>query len=178
LLKAADAGVSAARSPKPRGAGPVRGKGPDQRRQAAVLLDRRHGAPGVVDRRFDLPPVPDDGGIGQHLSDLAFAETGHLLRVEPGEMLAEGFQLAKHRDPREPRLETLQGDLFEQGGVSLLGVTPLRVVVADVERVLPRPATAPHPVPADDHVAHGSKSSAAELMQYRRPVGPGPSVNT
>ena len=99
------------------GAGPRRAlaigpERPDERRSDSPPAASSRAARGVGDRRLDLGPVADDPGVGEQALDVALAEPGDALDVEAVERVAEVLALAQDREPREPGLERLQGQLL------------------------------------------------------------------
>ena len=89
-------------------------------------------------------------------------EPGHRVDVEAGERAAEVLALAQDRQPRQARLERLEGDAFEEGDVAVHGSTPLGVVVLDVvgRRQAPR---APHQPVVDDGRSRSRPRSGSGL---------------
>ena len=65
-----------------------------------------------------------------------------FLRHESVEGFAEILALAQDRDPREPRLESVEHELLEERAVVALRHAPFVIVIGDVKRVLPGPRTA------------------------------------
>ena len=109
--------------------------GSKRQRKAASdprLVDQRAGATGVLDRRLDLPAVADDAGIAQEPRHVPRAEAGDPLEVEAVEDLPEPLPLAEDRQPGEPRLEALEGELLEEPAVVGHRPSPLLVVVGEV----------------------------------------------
>ena len=128
---------------------PIGGLGferPEVRGERALLLGQLAGPARVGDGGLDLAAVADDARVLQEARDVARAEAGHRVEVEPPEGGAEALALPQYRQPAEARLEALQADLLEEPPVVGDRVSPLLVVVPGVERVAARPEAADDPV--------------------------------
>src|SRR5665647_2180368 len=110
----------------------LRPEAPEIRRQRPVLFDHGQGGAGVGDRRLDLEPVADDAGICEQARRVGFVEGGHGGDVEARERRPEGRPLAQYREPRQARLQRLEGEALEQPVVVEHRPAPLVVVVRDV----------------------------------------------
>ena len=98
------------------------------------LAQAQHHA-GVVDRRLDLEPVPDDAGIGHQPRLVAPGEAGDDLGIEPAVRLPEAVALLEDGEPRQPRLVDLQDEALEELGLLPAREAVLAVVVGAVEGV-------------------------------------------
>src|SRR5581483_2113731 len=65
-----------------------------------------------------------------------------FFRIEIVKRTAEIVAFAQDRDPRQPGLESVEDQLFEEGAVVVLRHAPFLVVVGDVQGVLLRPRAA------------------------------------
>ena len=101
--------------------------------EGAFLFDECAGTAGIADRRFDLAAMSHDAGIAEQALDVALPEARHLLEVELRERRAERVALPQDREPRQPRLEALETELFEEPAIVGDRKAPLVVVVVDVE---------------------------------------------
>ena len=90
--------------------------------------------------------MTDDARIGQEAPHRAAVEARHARGIEAAEGLPEVLALAQDGQPAQPGLESLEADLFEETTVVVDGKAPLLVVIADIERVRPRPPAPPRPV--------------------------------
>jgi hypothetical protein len=79
----------------------------------SLRFDQLERAPGVVDDGFDLGAVANDCLVGQQAPDIALAEARDLRVIEATEGLSERVALAQNRQPREPRLKSLEAQLLE-----------------------------------------------------------------
>jgi hypothetical protein len=104
------------------------------------LLAQGEGRARVRDRRLDLAAVPDDRLVREQAPDVAVAEAGDPLGIEPLECGAEPFALAQDREPGEPRLEPLETEPLVEAALVTDGAPPLLVVVGEVEGVGRLPA--------------------------------------
>ena len=118
-----------------------RNEPPDVLREGALGLDHAQRHAGVVDRRLDLPAMTDDAGVPQQAGHVLLPEAGHLLRVEAGEHLTEAIALLEDGQPGEPGLKAFEHELLIEAVIVLHRATPLIVVVAEIERIGPRPET-------------------------------------
>ena len=91
-----------------------------------------------------------DAGIGEQGRHLGGIVARDLFGVETVEGGAKGGALAQDRDPRQSRLEPVEHELLEQGAVVPFGNAPFLIVIGEIERVGPGPATAREPVSVDD----------------------------
>jgi ureidoglycolate hydrolase len=84
--------------------------------------------------------VAHDAGVAEEPSNVALAEAGDDLGVEPAERGAERLTLAEDRQPGEPGLEALERQPLVQAAFVPDRAAPLVVVVGDVERIGRLPA--------------------------------------
>jgi hypothetical protein len=84
--------------------------------------------------------VAHDRRVGEQALNVAVAEGGDPVGIEPFERGAKALALAQDRQPAEPGLETLETQSLVEPALIADGATPLLVVVGDVERVGRRPA--------------------------------------
>jgi hypothetical protein len=118
---------------------PGRGEAPEELLERLGVTEGDGGA-GVRDRRLDLPAMADDRCIRHKPLDIALAERGDAIRVEPLEGGAKAFTLAQDRQPAEAGLEALEAEPLVEPALVADGASPLLIVVGDVERVGGRPA--------------------------------------
>lgn len=109
---------------------------------AAGIGDELRVSASVVDRGFDLRPIPDDPGIGHGPMDVVLAEVRDRGGIESGECVPEVLPLAENSEPAQAQLKALQAELLEQRPVIGHGPAPLAVVVRLVEIVIPGPPAA------------------------------------
>ena len=86
--------------------------------------------------------MPDDTRVCEESFDAARREAGDFLGVEPLEGTSEVLALLQDREPAEARLKTLEADLLEQARVVGDREAPLRIVIADLQRIGPAPSAA------------------------------------
>jgi hypothetical protein len=84
--------------------------------------------------------VAHDRRIGEQPLDVALAEGGDPVGVEPLERGAEALALAQDGDPTEPGLKSFEAQPLVEPALVADRATPLLIVVGDVERVGRRPA--------------------------------------
>jgi hypothetical protein len=90
--------------------------------------------------------VADDACILQQPVDGWFAEAGNLAEIEIAERRSEVLALPLDREPREPGLEALETDLFEESTVVERRAAPLAVVVVDIVVGITAPPTPHSPI--------------------------------
>lgn len=135
-----------------RGATPGRGSGgwreaPHVRGEGAqLLLDREHLAC-IHDRRLDLAAVSDDARVSEKTAHVPRAVARHTSGIEARERDAEAWSLAKDREPRQPRLESFEGELLVETAVVDDRQSPFGVMVRAIARVGIRP-------PASSAITH------------------------
>src|SRR5665647_1387312 len=108
----------------------VGGGRPDEAEAALLEVLGQRGR--LRDRGLDLEPVADDAGICEQARRVGFVEGGHGGDVEARERRPEGRPLAQYREPRQARLQRLEGEALEQPVVVEHRPAPLVVVVRDV----------------------------------------------
>ncbi len=84
--------------------------------------------------------MPLDSLIGEQTFDVVFGEAGDPVGVEVLERDPEGVALAQDRQPREPRLESLEAEALVDAALVADRPPPLVVVVGGVEGVAPAEA--------------------------------------
>src|SRR5262249_16991772 len=105
---------------------------PEELVQGLAGLSEGDRCTGVRDRGLDLPAVADDAGVAEQPYDVALAEGGDAIGIEPGEGLPERRSLPEDRQPREPRLESLETESLVDAPLVAHRPPPLLVVVAVV----------------------------------------------
>ena len=107
-----------------------------------MLVDQLQRPIGIVDRRSDLPLVPDDARIIEEPADVVLTKVRSLSRIEVGKPRPEVLPLVENRQPGEPSLKTLQTDLLEEPLVVGDSPAPLVVVIDAVDLWLDTPPAA------------------------------------
>src|SRR6478735_855254 len=147
-----------------------RRKRPEQFVQTDVLVGSHSG---VVDRRFDLGPIADDGGVGHQSFDVLVTEGRDPIDHESVEGAAEGRTFAQDRQPAEPGLEGLQTQSLVERVVTVEDTAPFVVVVLDVFRRAGAPPAPREPVRPD-----GQGGTDLDVFGRRRhDPGPPPTGN-
>ena len=106
------------------------------------FVTQGRGAPGVVDRRFDLPSMPDDPLVLQQARDVSLAESRHALDIEVLERCPECRPLPKDGQPAQARLKPFEADLLEKPAIVDDGLAPLVVVIPHVSGIRAGPPAA------------------------------------
>ena len=114
---------------------------PQETVEALAFFDRQIGLR-VADGRFDLAAVAHDPGVAQQSLDISLAIARDLRGLEPVEGRAEPLAFAQDGDPGQPGLETVQDQLLPQRAAVDIRPAPFVVVIGNVKRVFPAPATA------------------------------------
>src|SRR5262249_14739822 len=96
---------------------------------------------GAADRCFDLCARTDDAGVVKEAGNILFAKTRNLCRIEVTKGSSEGFSLAQHDDPRQPRLKAFEHEAFPQGAAVEIRHAPLFIVICAHERIVLCPRT-------------------------------------
>jgi hypothetical protein len=86
--------------------------------------------------------VANDAFVGQQPRDVARCESRNLLHVEVCKRAAEVLALPEYRQPAQAGLEAFQADFLEQATIVPDRLSPLTIVILDVERICPAPPTA------------------------------------
>ncbi len=115
---------------------------PEVGSKRAALVAQLVCALRVVDCRFDLSTVPDDGLVSKQASDVARREARDAVGIEVVERAAEGVTLPEDRQPAQAGLETLEAHLFEEAPVVRDRPSPLLVVIPHIERIRSTPPAA------------------------------------
>lgn len=114
---------------------------PDIGRKASILIDEFNGATSVVYGRLDFSSVTDNARILEEPRDVSVVKTCDLVEVKISERFSEVFTLAENSQPGEPRLESLQANLFEEAEIVGDRAAPFFVVVSLVILVVASPPT-------------------------------------
>ena len=179
---ARDSGEVVGTSAVVRGAGGGSGRKDQMNASSPPCVSQGDGRAGVGDRGVDLAAVAHDAGVGHQPLHVVVPEGRDGVGVEAREGGAEVVALVEDREPRETRLERLERQPLEVGGLPGDPHAPLGVVVGHVHRVAGAPRAAGHAVVAhhcpharahDGILAHGTDSavSAPAPSRDRGPCG-------
>ena len=109
-------------------------EGPDERAQGGARFVKIEDGASVVDRRFDLELVADNGWIVHQALEVGIGEPGNLFGIEvleefsiPGSFFEDGL-------PAQPGLGALEGEHLEDVVLAMVGHAPLGVMIFDLDR--------------------------------------------
>ena len=115
---------------------------PEVLRQRSTFLTELDRPLRVVDCRFDLAAVANDAFVPKECRHVARREPRDAIDVEVHECAPEVLALPEDRQPAQTGLEAFEADLLEQTSVVFDRLSPLAIVILDVERIAPTPPAA------------------------------------
>ena len=141
---------------------------PDESRERTLRIGQFARALGVVDHCFNLAAMTDDAGISQKTRHIGPVKNRNLAKIEPSKSGAEIFALGQDRAPTQPRLKTLEAELFEEADVVTYGKTPLMIMIIKEFGGSSAPSTTWAPIGAGHGLSHvySFRKSSAETVRF------------